>query len=115
MIANNTAEVNTVFTDEGHNLLIACTTQYGHYSQLQQVSEECLELALSIRKLNRAIDSGDPLRIAKERNEVCSEIADVIIMASQARLIFDSETINAHITRKLTRQRERLLSPDYKH
>ena len=72
---------------------------WGRAAQIDMIIEECAELikVLLDERRNRA-NSAD----------VIEEVADVIIMTRQARVLYDSEQIDAAIERKLARLRERV-------
>lgn len=57
---------------------------WGEKSQLKMLQEECLELALEIRKIERNDKFTNIL-------ELKSEIADVKIMIEQMEIVFDIE------------------------
>ena len=74
---------------------------YGIDAQLDQVSEECLELALAIRKYKRQPCDGT-------KWNMMDEIADVIIMAAQASIIVGVEAVEERMMFKLNRLEERI-------
>lgn len=78
---------------------IAC--HYGYTAQSDIIIEECAELTQAICKLRRAW-SDDRLANVKE------ELADVLIMARQLRVMLGSEDIDEIINQKLDRQIERI-------
>ena len=99
------------FTPEQQLVFQDSIGTYGKSCQLDQVQEEAIELALAIRKYKRAqlgVAYTTEGELETRTKELISEIADVIIMTQQCRLIFDDNTIQAEIDRKLTRQRERI-------
>ena len=71
---------------------------YGHTSQMNIFQEECAELIVAVSHLRRK-------RVGVEA--VIEEIADVIIMAEQARSIAP-EKVDAALRRKLDRLVERM-------
>jgi NTP pyrophosphatase (non-canonical NTP hydrolase) len=72
---------------------------WGQDAQLRLLQEECGELVASISRLNRG-------RCDSQR--VAEEIADVIIMCEQARLIVGPLAVDAHLADKLHRLGKRL-------
>jgi len=99
------------FTPQQEQIFGQALQRYGPNAQLEQTSEECLELALAIRKLKRAREARDfdPTDQMKQRHcELISEIADVIIMTKQCTIIYPVEMIQAEVDRKLQRQFERM-------
>lgn len=100
-----------IFTPYEQRIFHDSLAAYGLDCQLDQVQEEAIELALAIRKYKRAklaiaYTTIDELSIRQD--ELISEIADVIIMTQQCRLMFNDEQIHSEIQRKLYRQRKRL-------
>jgi NTP pyrophosphatase (non-canonical NTP hydrolase) len=74
---------------------------YGYTAQSQITIEECAELTQAICKLRRAW-SNERLENVKE------ELADVLIMARQLRIMLGAEDIDEIINQKLDRQIERI-------
>jgi NTP pyrophosphatase (non-canonical NTP hydrolase) len=100
-----------IFTPFQERIFKDSIITYGVECQLDQVQEEAIELALAIRKYKRAkqaIAYTTPDEVNTRTRELISEIADVIIMTQQCRLIFSDEEIKSEIQRKLERQRQRL-------
>jgi NTP pyrophosphatase (non-canonical NTP hydrolase) len=73
--------------------------QWGPASQLRMLQEECGELIAAINHADRG-------RIT--RSELASEIADVMIMAEQARLIVGAVAVDKKKAQKLKRLAGRL-------
>lgn len=99
------------FTPDQQSVFQDSIETYGKDCQLDQVQEEAIELSLAIRKYKRAqlaIAYTKEGEFETRTNELISEIADVIIMTQQCRLIFDDKAIQAEIDRKLIRQRQRI-------
>ena len=99
------------FTPDQQSVFQESIETYGKECQLDQVQEEAIELALAIRKYKRAklaVAYTTEGEFETRTKELISEIADVIIMTQQCRLIFDDKVIQSEIDRKLTRQRKRL-------
>jgi NTP pyrophosphatase (non-canonical NTP hydrolase) len=72
-------------------------TTFGESKQIDMAIEECAELTLALQhnKRGRAVN-------------VITEIADVIIMAGQMRLLFGADAVDAEIEEKLERLEYRL-------
>lgn len=85
------------------SILIRAIEKWGAASQLEMVKEECLELALALQKLNRIRNDRE-----ERHDAVIDEIADVIIMIEQVKLIFPIEKINERIEFKINRLEERI-------
>lgn len=81
--------------------IIQIANHYGYTAQAQITVEECAELTQAICKLRRAW-SDDRLANVKE------ELADVLIMARQLRVMLGAEDIDRIIGEKLDRQIERI-------
>lgn len=98
------------FTEDQEKVFTDAIEAYGTESQLDQLQEECIELALAIRKYKRAIKEGVISKMKERRAELASEIADVIIMTNQALLmpLFSSEEIQQEVNFKIRRQRNRI-------
>lgn len=87
----------------------AIARHYGEENQLRQCQEECAELIAAINHYERALASGDEEKIAKAREAVLGEIADVQIMLDQARDFFGEDTYDMEYL-KLQRQWDRIAS-----
>ena len=74
---------------------------WGVDAQLDMVIEECSELINAIEKFRRGRNTSA---------DVATEIADVMIMAEQAALIFGPELVEGEKARKLERLEQRLNS-----
>lgn len=98
------------FTPDQENVFIDAITLYGEDSQLTQTNEECTELSLAILKYKRAMReiSHNISNISQRRQELLSEVADVLIMTQQCVLLFGAEEIQQEINYKLRRQRARI-------
>lgn len=81
--------------------IIQIANHYGYTAQSQITIEECAELTQAICKLRRAW-SNERLENVKE------ELADVLIMARQLRVMLGAEDIDRIIGEKLDRQIERI-------
>lgn len=74
---------------------------YGYEAQREQFVEECSEAILAVQKLKR--------HGSKANFEALeSEVADVLIMATQMRLLMGTSTIDRIIRQKLQRQIKRI-------
>lgn len=81
--------------------IIQIANHYGYTAQAQITVEECAELIQAICKLRRAW-SNDRLANVKE------ELADVLIMARQLRVMLGADDIDRIIGEKLDRQMQRI-------
>jgi NTP pyrophosphatase (non-canonical NTP hydrolase) len=81
--------------------IIQIANHYGYTAQSDIIIEECAELTQAILKLRRAW-SDSRLENVKE------ELADVLIMARQLRVMLGAEDIDRIIGEKLDRQIERI-------
>lgn len=74
---------------------------YGYDAQREQFIEECAEAILAAQKCKR--------HGSKDNFEaLCGEVADVLIMARQMRLLIGSKLVDSIIEEKLNRQLERI-------
>ena len=87
--------------------IIKIASHYGYTAQSNIIIEECAELTQAICKLRRAW-SDSRLENVKE------ELADVLIMARQLRVMLGAEDIDRIIGEKLDRQIERIAEEDKK-
>ncbi len=111
LIANITVPVDDVTEQafrEGYikgksedSRIIQIANHYGYTAQSDIIIEECAELTQAICKLRRAW-SDSRLENVKE------ELADVLIMARQLRVMLGAEDIDRIIGEKLDRQIERI-------
>ena len=74
---------------------------YGYTAQREQFVEECAEATLAVQKCKR-------YGTMQAFNELCGEVADVLIMAQQMRVLMSPSLIDAIIESKLERQMERI-------
>ena len=81
--------------------IIQIANHYGYTAQADITVEECAELTQAICKLRRAW-SNERLENVKE------ELADVLIMARQLRVMLGANDIDEIINQKLDRQIERI-------
>lgn len=74
---------------------------YGYESQREQLIEECAEAILAAQKCKRHGSHGNFVNL-------CEEVADVLIMAQQMRLLMGAKVIDEIIDKKLNRQLGRI-------
>lgn len=74
---------------------------YGYESQREQLIEECAEAILAAQKCKRYGSNGS-------FKALCSEVADVLVMAQQMRLLMGAKVIDEIIDKKLNRQLGRI-------
>lgn len=82
---------------------------YGADAQMGIAQEECAELIQAISKYKRAYNyANDPIKIREATQNLLEEIADVIVMTMQLKLIFPNGGIDDIVSEKLRRQMERI-------
>lgn len=81
------------------SLLEQVIAHWGVESQLRMLQEECGELVAAVNRAGRR-------RI--ELKELAGEVADVMIMCQQARIIVGADLVDEARLAKLARLRERL-------
>lgn len=74
---------------------------YGYDAQREQFIEECAEAILAAQKCKRHGSKGNFVNL-------CEEVADVLIMAQQMRLLMSTSLIDSFIDKKLNRQLGRI-------
>jgi NTP pyrophosphatase (non-canonical NTP hydrolase) len=74
---------------------------YGYESQREQLIEECAEAILAAQKCKRHGSHGNFVNL-------CEEVADVLIMAQQMRILMSTSLIDSFIDKKLNRQLGRI-------
>lgn len=79
---------------------------YGYRSQREQFEEECAEAILAAQKAKR--NSDNLVEYEKSLIDLAGEVADVIIMAEQMKILISSELIDDIIQKKLDRQIARI-------
>ena len=79
---------------------------YGYESQREQLIEECAEAILAAQKCKRTSDN--PSEYEKNLLNLAEEIADVLIMARQMRLLVGAGHVDKFIEEKLERQMRRM-------
>lgn len=85
--------------------IIRIAEHYGYEAQREQLIEECSEAILAAQKCKR-YGSKDNFE------ELCGEVADVLIMAQQMRLLMGAKVIDEIIDKKLNRQLGRIENED---
>ena len=78
---------------------------YGYDAQREQFIEECTEAILAAQKCKRYGSNGS-------FKALCSEVADVLVMAQQMRLLMGAKVIDEIIDKKLNRQLGRIENED---
>lgn len=81
------------------NIYKQAIEKWGYESQINMMIEECAELIVALRHLDR----GKATEL-----DVCSEIADVEILCNQMRVIFGNEKVDSQKEIKLERVKKRL-------
>jgi hypothetical protein len=81
--------------------IIRIAEHYGYEAQREQFEEECAEAILAAQKCKRYGSKGS-------FEALCSEVADVLIMAQQMRCLISLERIDSIIDEKLNRQLGRI-------
>ena len=85
--------------------IIRIAEHYGYEAQREQLIEECAEAILAAQKCKR--------HGSKDNFEaLCGEVADVLIMAQQMRLLMGAKVIDEIIDKKLNRQLGRIENED---
>lgn len=74
---------------------------YGYEAQREQFEEECAEAILAAQKVKRKCSNGNFINLAEE-------VADVLIMAEQMRILISQSLIDEFIQKKLDRQLQRI-------
>lgn len=81
--------------------IIRIAEHHGYEAQREQFEEECAEAILAAQKCKR--------HGSKDNFEaLCGEVADVLIMAQQMRLLMGAKVIDEIIDKKLNRQLGRI-------
>ena len=91
---------------EADKRLKKIAVHYGYTAQREQFEEECAEAILAAQKCKRT--SNNLLEYEKNLLNLAEEVADVLIMARQMRLLIDSKLVDSIIEEKLNRQLERI-------
>ncbi len=88
-------------------LLIDAIKKWGTEKQIEQIVEECAELIMAIQKYKRYKDSR-PEEYEKLVDNIREEIADVLIITLQGRMIFGEKEVDEFFEKKQTRLGKRL-------
>ena len=83
--------------------IIRIAEHYGYEAQREQLIEECAEAILAAQKCKRHGSHGNFVNL-------CEEVADVLIMAQQMRILMSTSLIDSFIDKKLNRQLGRIES-----
>jgi NTP pyrophosphatase (non-canonical NTP hydrolase) len=86
-------------TIDRNEIYALALTTWGEQAQLGLLQEECAELIAAVSRFHRGRCDG---------REVANEVADVLIMCEQMKLIVGSELVDEAIRRKLVRLKQRL-------
>lgn len=87
------------------NTLLKAIDLWGEETQINKIQEECLELALVLNQRNC------PTKCVHEMEEkLYDELADVVIMMEQAKILFDADRINKRVQEKLHKLETKYLS-----
>ena len=86
---------------EQDNRIKEIAYHYGYESQREQFIEECAEAILAAQKCKRHGSHGNFVNL-------CEEVADVLIMAQQMRILMSTSLIDSFIDKKLNRQLGRI-------
>lgn len=79
---------------------------WGSENQLRMLQEECGECVAAVNRLARARPGAV--------DQLAEEVADVLIMAAQARYILGTDAVDAALSRKLARLEQRLDAAEWK-
>ena len=90
---------------EQDNKIKEIAYHYGYESQREQLIEECAEAILAAQKCKRHGSHGNFVNL-------CEEVADVLIMAQQMRILMSTSLIDSFIDKKLNRQLGRIENED---
>lgn len=93
-----------LLTPEREALLRRAITVFGMPAQWEQVIEECAELIVAIRHFKRE---------RATRDQVAEEVADVLIMAEQARQMIGPAIVDRIVTGKLARLERRVAQREH--
>lgn len=81
--------------------IITIAHHYGYDSQREQFEEECAEAILAAQKVKRKCSNKTLVNFAEE-------VADVLIMAEQMRILISASLVDEFIQKKLERQIRRM-------
>ena len=86
--------------------IVTIAHHYGYNAQREQFEEECAEAILAAQKCKRTSD--DLFKYRKNLLNLAEEVADVLIMAEQMRILISQSLIDEIIQKKLERQIRRM-------
>lgn len=86
-------------TEAERSLFIRALQSWGHESQIKMCVEECAELIVAIQQHYRGRNT---------TRDLCSEIADVMIMCKQMAIMVDEDLVREEMELKLNRLEKRL-------
>jgi NTP pyrophosphatase (non-canonical NTP hydrolase) len=86
--------------------IITIAHHYGYNAQREQFEEECAEAILAAQKCKRTSD--DLFKYRGNLLNLAEEVADVLIMAEQMRILISQSLIDEFIQKKLERQIRRM-------
>jgi len=92
--------------DEVESILKSAVDTFGEESQCQMLVEECSEVIQAVCKYFRKYRPSN--KAEKEYENLCEEIADLEIVISQMKYIFNEDKINAYRDKKLARLKQRI-------
>ena len=81
--------------------ILTIALHYGYEAQREQFEEECAEAILAAQKVKRKCTNKNFVNLAEE-------VADVLIMAEQMRILISQSLIDEFIQKKLERQIRRM-------
>jgi hypothetical protein len=91
---------------KNRNLMQDVVKTYGEESQLDNIIDSSLKLAMAVREYKKF--KNDKLQYAEVYNEVCERIADVKLMMESAEFLFNGNSINEHYNNKIHYLKESL-------
>lgn len=86
--------------------------KYGANNQMNMALEECGEFIVAINKFRRAKNNTDATEAS---DNICDEVADVIIMMEQMQVMFGIDRVERIKVEKLKRLEQRLHGKDPLH
>lgn len=86
--------------------IITIAHHYGYNAQREQFEEECAEAILAAQKCKRTSD--DLFKYRENLLNLAEEVADVLIMAEQMRILISQSLIDEFIQKKLEWQIRRM-------
>ena len=91
-----------IFDSESINIMQDAVKIYGQDAQMQMLVEECAEVIQAVCKYNRK-DKDE-----EAEKHLCEEVADAMIMLTQAQMMLDEKLIAAIAEKKIERLKTRL-------